>query len=327
MKNDFYMGYDASALKEQELLAQAENLLNLGFYSAGYDVLRLGDAGRFENAEALGAKLRSVGFKLDIAIPCAASAEEAEALVKLWQPAMVTLTGAADHEKAEKLMESLNGVRIAVRVEEKDLAWAAEKADVAELDVLTETGDYFDVTRHQLDSCREGDVDTEKSDANLRARAMKDGGVWYPGTLPCRFDYYRNEAIFINMCVLGCPLVLCGDVEKLPAAYAALVKNEKLIRMASLGVGHVARYYDPWHSLLAKAETEKTGFALILNRCHGDQPTNILPADLGWDCRFRLMSWPEGELLGANLETFEAHVETSDHPQTPCCRLYRLEQL
>ena len=53
MKNGFYMGYDASALKEQELLAQAENLLNLGFYSAGYDVLRLGDAGRFENAEAL----------------------------------------------------------------------------------------------------------------------------------------------------------------------------------------------------------------------------------------------------------------------------------
>ena len=61
MKNGFYMGYDASALKEQELLAQAENLLNLGFYSAGYDVLRLGDASRFENAEALGAKLRSVG--------------------------------------------------------------------------------------------------------------------------------------------------------------------------------------------------------------------------------------------------------------------------
>ena len=49
--------------------------------------------------------------------------------------------------------------------------------------------------------------------------------------------------------------------------------------------------------------------------------------NLGWDCRFRLSSWPQDTLLGANLETFEAHVETSDHPQTPCCKLCRLEKI
>ena len=319
------MGYNASALTEAALLERSRLLLNLGLYAAGYSTLRLGDMSRFEDPAALCRQLRSVGFRLDIAISCAADFDQSEALVKACEPAMVTLTDTGDHALAERLAARLNAPVLCVRTD--DLAWGAALADVVELNTLTPDGDYFDVTRHQLDSCRNGDVDAALSDANLRAQALQPGAAWYPGDLPLRFDYYRNEAIFMNFCMLGCPLVLSGDPAQLPARTLALVSNDRLIQLARLGSGRVARYYDPWHSLLAKNESEKTGYALILNRCHGDQPTNILPADLGWDCRFRLESWPDGELLGANLETFEAHVETSDHPQTPCCRMYRLEKV
>ena len=327
MKNGFYMGYDASALNEQQLLRQARLLLDHGFYAAGYDTLSLGCTQRFEQPAELAQYLRSIGFKLNVTIPCTLSIEAADTLIGVWEPAMITLTETVDHHKVEQMAQRFQGLRIAVAAADGDLAWAGAVADAAVLNVLTDCADYFDVTRHQLDSCRNDDVDTALSDANLRAAALQPGGVYHAGNLPYRFDYYRNEAIFLNMCMLGCPLVLSGDIAALPARYAALVCNEKLIHLARLGTGRVARYYDPWHSLLVKTETEKTAYALILNRCHGDQPTNILPADLGWDGRFQLRSWPQDELLGANLETFEAHVETSDHPQTPCCRLYRIEKL
>ncbi len=327
MKNGFYMGYDASKQNEQEIFRQARLLLDRGFYSAGYNTIRLGDARRFADPAALTRALRGVGFQLDVEIPCTMEPEEAYALVKEWEPAMITLTETADHAKAEKMAEGFQGLRVAVCVENEALAWAGETTDIAVLNALTDTADFFDITRHQLDSCRNEDVDTARSVANLRAAAMKNGAVYQVGNLPLRFDAYRNEAIFLNMCMLGCPLVLSDDLEQMPAASAALVCNEKLLHVARLGLGRVARYYDPWHSLLVKAESEKTAYAMILNRCHGDQPTNILPADLGWSSRFQVRSWPCDEMIGANLETFEAHVETSDHPQTPCCKLYQLRAL
>ena len=156
---------------------------------------------------------------------------------------------------------------------------------------------------------------------------MGEGGAWRAGNLPLRFDSYRNEAIFAQYCMLGCPLVLEGDLAALPGMTLRLLRQEAMIDMARRGAGRVARYYDPWHVLLVKRIGEGAAFAMILNRCHGDQPTNLLPEDLGFGGRFSLRQLPKYRLVGANLETFEAHLETSDHPETPCCAVYFAEQI
>ena len=126
--------------------------------------------------------------------------------------------------------------------------------------------------------------------------------------------------------MLGCPLVLTGDVSVFSRSYTALVTNANLIRLARLGLGKTVRYYDPWHVLLGKPDGENTKYMMILNRCHGDAPTDILPDDLGWESRFSVREWPEDALVGECLERFAVHVETSDHPGTPCCMLYMIEK-
>ena len=50
---------------------------------------------------------------------------------------------------------------------------------------------------------------------------------------------------------------------------------------------------------------------------------------IGWlgGYMISLRQLPKYRLVGANLETFEAHLETSDHPETPCCAVYFAEQI
>lgn len=329
MQKGFYLGYDASNLGETEIRHQADLLLEKGLYTAGYRVLRLGsiEDKRFTNPAKLTSDLRSQGFQLDIMVNSHTTLENVQGLVDEYGTQMLTIGDSEDKENTRKLAQAFAGrVRIAVCVPRNALDWAAEFANVVILDALTQDADYFEITRNQLDSCRDGDMETARSEANLRARAMAASGVYQVGNLPLKFDYYRNEAIFIQCCMLGCPLILQGDIAAMPDATVNLVRNTRLIRIASLGLGKTARYYDPWHVLLTKRAGENQGYAMVLNRCHGDCPTNILAADLGCNGRFRLWDVMEDRLIGANLEIFEVHVETSDHPETPCCRLYFLEQ-
>lgn len=322
MKQGFYMGYDASALGEEQLKRQARCLLDSGLYGAGYRVLRLGDVERFEQVGRLTAALRALGFQLDITVEEDMRPQQAAELLEAVGARMVTIAPAENRERARELAGALAGrVRIAVAVKNGE-TWAAPFADVVDLDCVSEEDDFFEITRNRLDSCRDGDTDPARSEANLRTRAMGEGGAWHAGNLPLRFDPFRNEAIFAQYCMLGCPLVLSGDIGALPEATLSLLREEALIDVARRGQGRVARYYDPWHVLLVKRIGEGRAFAMILNRCHGDQPTNLLPGDLGWEGRFSLRQLPDYRLVGANLETFEAHLETSDHPETPCCAVY-----
>ena len=330
MKNGFYMGYDASGLTPQQILCQAQALLDEGWYAAGYQTVEVG----VRNAEELcllketAENLRTVGFRVGVEAGGECTAEEIAAMISALGAQRVTLCHAGDNAHTEDMLRSLpKGVSVSLRVEEKDLAWAAQAADTVILESSTLTGDFFEVTRNQLDSCRDGDTDTAKSTANLRNACLKEGGRIALGPLPLRFDYYRNEAIFLQLCMLGCPLILKGDVRAVPKRFADLAQNPEVIHVASCVPGCVLRYYDPWHILMGKPDGEKYAYALLLNRCHGDQPTDLKPADLGWEGRFRIVLWPENVLAGAMLESYEIHLETSDHPQTPCCRLVRAERL
>ena len=322
------MGYDASALSEAELLRQARLLLDTGLYRAGYRVLRLGDTGRFVAPEAIAASLRSQGFQLDLTFAAATAPEEARRRLEALGAQMATIVAVGDRDAARRLADALPaGTRIAVS-DGKGLSWAADFANVVDLNNISAGDDFFEITRNRLDSCRDGDTDVSRSEANLRNTAIgKNGGAWCPGNLPLRFDACRNEAIFAQYCMLGCPLVLDGDIAGYSVEKLALLRRDALIDIARRGCGRVARYYDPWHVLLVKPLDSRRGYVMILNRCHGKQPTNFLPGDMGWTGRFSLRQLPENTLVGANLETFEVHVETSDHPETPCCRIYLAELL
>ncbi len=328
MKHGFYMGYDASMLSEADLLRQTRLLLDTGLYRAGYRVLRLGDAERFVDPEALGAALRSQGFQLDLTLAAATIPEEARKRMNALGAQMTTIEAVEDRKAARHLVEALPaGTRIAVS-DGEGLSWASGFADVVDLNNISARDDFFEITRNRLDSCRDGDTDVSRSEANLRNTAIGvDGGAWCPGNLPLRFDAYRNEAIFAQYCMLGCPLILGGDIAEYSPEKLELLRCETLVGIARHGCGRVARYYDPWHVLLVKPLDSRCGYVMILNRCHGDQPTNFLPGDMGWTGRFSLRQLPENTLVGANLETFEVHVETSDHPETPCCRVYLAELL
>ena len=323
MKKGFYMGYDAGCLKEAEIREQAALLLNRGLYTAGYRTLRLGRIGeeqRFDNLSALARDLRAMGFELDATVCCREEAKRAEEL----DVQMITLADMDDAE-AETVAQEIGGhVRVAIAAPREKLNWAAKLADVVILDVIPPYADFFELTRNQLDSCRDGDTDVAQSEANLRADSMEAGGAYQPGNLPLWFDHHRNEAVFIQMCMLGCPLVLAGNIAQYARQDVDLISNARLLQVARSGLGRTIRYYDPWHVLLGKSAGGDGVYRMILNRCHGDSPTDIFPDDLGWEGRFCIREWPEDQLVGVNLERFAVHVETSDHPETPCCRLYRI---
>lgn len=344
MKNGFYMGYDASQLNESEIRRQARLLWDKGYYAAGYNTIRLGkvpDDQRFENLEMLAENLRSIGFQLDIALNCSIAPEAASRLITELGASMITLFDISDFSIAEKLFQSLNpGIRIAIEAKSDEIAQAAQIADIVILNVLSDDADFFEIARIQLDCCRKNDMNIALSKENFRAAVMSFGSAYQVGNLPEKFDYYRNEAIFIQRCMLGCPLILSGDIAEISEEYASLVCNDRLIQAAKLGPGKAIRYYDPWRILpeknticydpsrvlLGKPMGTTFAFALILSCCLGDHPTNILPSDFGWKGRFSVRSWPDGELIGANLEAFEVHVEASEHPKAPCCRMYLLEK-
>lgn len=316
MKNGFYMGYDARLLSASDIKHAADTLLDDGFYSAGYNTLILGDILRLNQDETYFLSLKNRGFRISVD----ATKDNVGAILNLTHADMVC------SDDADLLKGLPENVVTAHYTNDNDLLQGGACSDISVLNVIAEADDFFEITRNRLDSCLPEDISKEHSLANRRAHAVGDGG-YQPGNISICFDYYRNEAIFLQMCILGCPLILQGDVQKYPESLRALLKNPRIIDMARRGKGGVARYYDPWHELLSKEISPKRHFALVLNRCHGDQPTDIRPEDFGFSGRFRIEEYPAGTLAGADLESFHVHVETSDHPQTPCCKLYLVEEL
>lgn len=327
----FYMGYDASKLPKCEVLAQVHLLLDKGLFSAGYTLVRLGDVSRFGNdVQTLVAKTQQLGFQIGITVKVTdkTSADCVYQQVSAVNANMVTLEG----EKATlevilpELREKSGGKkRIAVAVADTaDLAWAAPLADVVELPGIPEDADYFTITRHRLDSCNEQELSIELSDANIRASYMQGNGRYQIGSLPVWFDHERNAAIFAQEAMLGCPFVIEGDIATMTDKTLALLKHSTYAKIAAQGVGRVVRYYDPWHVLMSKPIGDQGWYMIILNRCHGDGFTDILKKDIDWNGRFSVTDALTGKLLAAIVRHWEAHVETSDHPSTPCCEVYKI---
>ena len=167
------MCYDASCLDEKEISRQADLLLDTGLYNAGYQVIRLGRPdGRFSDIGAFSGALKSRGFSTDITLDNSISVEEAESLIRRTGAQMITVDAGADHEAAERLIGAAGkNIRVAVKASKDDLAWASGIADVVIIDSITDDADFFEITRNQLDSCRDGDTDPKASEANLRADA------------------------------------------------------------------------------------------------------------------------------------------------------------
>ena len=330
----FYMGYDAEKLTGEELLQEAKKVVDTGLQAAGFRTMRLGNVERFgECAPELIAKLRRMGFQSDVLVKATDFADIADATAKLGALNMqaITLDAIPETDKttalAKAIREANAKLRIVVRVAgQDDIAWATEIADVVELPAVEETKDYFEITRHCFDSCRDGDVDIAKADANLRADMLKGHTRYQVGTLPLWFDDERNLAILSQAAMLGCPLVI-EQVGEMTDRLIETLKDPLFAEIASLSVGRVVRYYDPWHVLMGKKLSDSSWYMLILNRCHGDCPTDILPADLGWSERFAVTDLLEGKLLCECVSHFEVHVETSDHPSTPCCAIYQIDRV
>lgn len=63
---------------------------------------------------------------------------------------------------------------------------------------------------------------------------------------------------------------------------------------------------------------------LVLNRCHGDTPMDIIPErdfpEMNMES-FSVYDCLEGRLCAEQTSFFSFYSETSDHPGTPCCRL------
>lgn len=320
--NGFYMGFDAGSYPLAKIDDLAKKLISSGLYAAGYQTIRLGKRGEEDKEALIGLcrQLQALGFQIDITL-----CKDSVALAGEVGAQMVTFIAGERDAVCEAAAAARDaGVRrVCVRTDdETDLDWAAKIADVVELSVISAGDDFFDITRDRMDSCRDGDVDIERSTANLRRGKLLPGGRYQLGALPIRFDDERNYAILCAYAVLGCPLVIANDPDELSAATLEHLKSQKTIEVAAAGVGGVIRYHDPWHVLFGKMKDEKSGWMLIFNRCHGDKPGDIVAQDFGWDTSFELLSVRTGELAAQKVRRFDAYVESSDYPLNPCCQLY-----
>ena len=321
--NGFYLGCDVSGLSTKEIDRTVEGLFRTGLYAAGYGTLRLGE--RSETDIPALEVLRARGFALDLTVTDEASA----ALAGKVHADAATVCG-KDRAKAEVLIKTLREAqvrRICLKIQDDaDFAWAAGLADVVDIRNIGPEDDYFTVTRHRMDSCRDGDTDKERSLTKARRDALQPGGRYQFGTLPMEYDEERNLAILFMAAVLGTPLVVGPNPDSVTPGVLDALKNRELIMAAKRGVGKVVRYYDPWHMLLGKEKDAQSRWMLIINRCHGDSFTDVTLEDLGWDEPFMATDVRTGRLLAQSVRQYSIYVETSDHPGTPCGNLILAEK-
>lgn len=323
--NGFYMGYDVSKLSLSRLHAAVQRLFISGLYAAGYQTLRLGDRSDCEPDEfaAMADSLRARGFDLDLTVGSCAETQ----MLKRIRARMATVV-VKDKAQAEMLVQEIRKLDIRrlclVIDDEADFAWAAKLADVVDLRNISAHDDFYDITRHRLDSCFDDDADPEHSITLARKNALEEGGRYHFGSMPLHFDDERNIAIYFMHAMLGCALVIDADLSVLSEKVIDVLKGREVIEAAMEGVGQVIRYYDPWHVAVGKNITPEMRYLLLLNRCHGDRQCWITFRELGWNQKF----WSVRNLRTGVVDSsktyqgFTVNLETSDHPLTPCCGIY-----
>lgn len=335
MNRYFYMGADASAWDAETLKNEADELIRTGLFDVGYKTLLLG--ADYEEKLAVMRELVKSCFETGITLDAKLVGDDiGEELRKVPSLKIVRLTGSNDAEvlklAAEKI-RAANG-RVLVQIE-ADADNAKEVSEYADLLYYAPPAgravEYFNITRHFLDSCHEKEhkMELEYSDAVIRADIA--GEKRYECLpMPLNFNYYKNQSIYFNYVILGTPLVLGTKPSELADETVELLLDDEIISYAgcSAPMGKVVNYFDPWHVLYGRDLGGSRHLMCIVNRCHGDAAVNILPdRDFGGSPKpFSVYDLDEKHIHASACRHFEIYVETSDHPMTPSARLLLIDE-
>lgn len=338
----------AMALKNKGLLELGYEyiILQHGWYGgADYNGVISADMGRYPDIAGLAAALKKMGFKpgIHISDPEGMLGIEGESLKRNlgricneWEFEYISFSHIKDEKLGREMVEAIRefGRPVLVNVvEENPQPWVIELADqwtfYEDLDL-----DFYDLTRTTLDNVvvdKSEKMDVELSITSYRAKEVPSGHYYNVGYLPigAQLDYYRDQAIFSEYCIFSCPLILSMDMESISEQTLSIITNRSAIAINqdSAGkVGSAARYYDPWHCLYRKELADGSFCFVILNRCHGDTPTSIEAEDipLPGDMCYQVYDLWEHRQMGTYSDSYSVQVQTSDVPETPCCRMYHI---
>lgn len=318
------MGFDLRFTKT-DVVSALRTIEQSGFIKAGFNYIVVPADDKAANYAV---QIHEIGANAGIA----ASADWALANMDvLGGFEYVELDGEAQ-EACEKIQEELPKIFVTV-VTDEESAKAGVKADAWRLDGAL-TDDFYDFTRNVLDSCLgTGAQDCNDYPSASRERAkIAEATKTYciPALLPCieSFDKERLRAILSMYAILKAPLFLTTLPEEMTEEQSDMLLNAEWRRILKDEgpTGSALRYYDPWHGLFKRESADGKTWMLILNRCHGDVPTDIRSADLGLaeNTDFVMHDVYENVAVESKEGIFDIHVETSDHPENPCCRLYEI---
>lgn len=335
MNRYFYMGVDASLWDADTLAYEAAELVNTGLFEVGYRTILLG--ADYEDKLDVMRKLANSCFEAGVTVDAASVDDDRIAeLKKVPSLRIVRLNGTADvavlKTAAEKLRAANGRVKIQIEATAENAKELAETADL--LYYAPPAGraiEYFNITRHFLDSCHEKEhkLELDYSDSVIRAGIAGDKR-YECLSMPLHFNYYKNQAIYFNYVVLGTPLVLGTKPSELSADTIELLLDDEIVSYASCSapMGKVVNYFDPWHVLYERPLGGNRHLMCVMNRCHGDAPMNILPdRDLGGSPKpFSVYDLDEKRLLASGCNHFEIYVETTDRPLTPSAKLLLVDE-
>lgn len=334
MNRNFYMGVDASSWDSETIAYEAAELMQTGLFDVGYKTILLG--ADYEEKLAVMGKLANSCFEAGITLDATAVDEEKAASVKK-VPALriVRLNGTDDvavlKAAAEKIKAAYGRAKIQVEVNDDNAKEVIEFADL--LYFAPPEGkaiEYFNITRHFLDSCYDNDIELEHSASIIRAEIVGANKRYECLPMPLHFNYYKNQAIYFNYVILGTPLVLGTQPSELSADTIELLLDDEIVSLASSSapMGKIAYYFDPWHVLYGRPLGGTRHLMCVVNRCHGDAPMNILPdRDFGGSPKpFSVYDLDDKRILACGCNHFEIYVETTDRPLTPSAKLLIIDE-
>ena len=346
----FSNSLDADFIMEQAKALVASGMAECGYryviihegWCAGKDEkgVLMSNKSKFPDMAALVKELNGMGLKAGLYVSAgqiggAALQSNCSRILLDWGFELVSIGDVQDESAARAICECIrktkNDVLIDLRTDGFPGAWVAEIANQWNFyDVLDK--DFYNVSRHQMDNCREEDNDETKSATRERAKHAGPGHFYNVGIMPIGtgMDFYRDQAIFSDYCILTCPLITGIDLTKMSEATRGILTNKAAIAINqdSLGApGYCAQYYDPWHCRYIKPLADGTTAFLMLCRCHGGGTATIDSVkDLKLDNQalFEVFDVWEGHSLGTHKGLFSIFVQTSDKGTVPCARLLKV---
>jgi len=350
--------YLSSSLNACFIIDQAKALVTSGMSDCGYhyviihegwcagkdeqDVL-IADSGKFPDMSALVKELKGMGLKTGIYVSAdvisgnALQANCSRILLE-WGFDLVSIGDVQDETTTKEICHCIRSTKQDVLIDLQTNGfpgtWVAEIANQWNyFDVLDK--DFYNVSRHQMDNCREEDSDETKSLTRERAQYTKLGHFYNIGIMPIGtgMGFYQDQAIFSDFCILTCPLITGIDLTRMSDETRSILtnKNAIAINQDSMGAaGICAQYYDPWHCLYMKPLADGATAFLMLCRCHGGGTATIDAVKhlkINDQTNFEVFDELAGHSLGTHRGLFSIFVETSDKGTVPCARLLKVKVL